>query len=173
MIGVPLTGFNSGRSLLITPFKNPSSYIIYLLIDICIFLLLFSGCDGKPKFVPLTTVSGDEKVITDYRFGKITIGAKSYYDTDIIIFPDRVKCNWHELKTHFINPETISDVTNANIKVLIIGTGAQGGVSVSKATLDYLESIGIKTHVMDTWKAVDLYNNSKKDKLAAVLHLNC
>ena len=172
MIGLSLTGFN-GRCLFITAHNKLSSYFICLLIDICVFLILFSGCDGKPKFVPLATDSGNEKVITDYRFGKITIGAKSYYDTDIIIFPDRVKYNWHELKTHLVSPETISDVTKANIKVLIIGTGAQGGVAVPKATVDYFESIGIKTYVMDTWKAVDLYNDSKKDTLAAVLHLNC
>jgi len=33
--------------------------------------------------------------------------------------------------------------------------------------------IGIKTHVMDSWKAVDFYNNAIKDQVVAVLHLNC
>ena len=165
MVEVSLTGHDHRRSV------SASLNFLCLLMGICAFLMMFPGCGDKPEFDTLS-VAGNEKVISYYRFGIITVGGKTYR-SDIIIFPDRVKYNWHALSDHFIKPETISDVTNADIKVLIIGTGAQGGVAVSKETLDHLKSIGIETHVMDTWKAVELYNNSKKEKLAAVLHINC
>lgn len=160
------------KDLDLEPIKNPPVCILCLLTLVSIILILLSGCTSEPKYDPLI-VSGDEKVIADFRAGKIIIGAKSYFSSDIIISPDHVKYNWYGLHDHIVKPETISDVINSDIKVLIIGTGAQNGVSVPKATIEYLESIGIKTCVMDTWKAVEFYDKSKREKLAAVLHLNC
>ncbi len=131
---------------------------------------LFIPKGGDSEYTPFE-ISGNEKIISEYQFGKITIAGKKYYDSDIAIFPDRVKHNWNAMKDHELLPGEVEDVANANIKTVVIGTGSYGHVIVNSKTIELFESKGIKTHVMDTYKAVRFYNELPRENLAGIFHL--
>ncbi len=146
-----------------------------ILIGICIALGLvwmFMPKFGGPEYDPIDISSfKNSDIISHYRFGKITIADKEYYDLDVIIFPDRVKYDWGGMKDHELYPDEIEDVANEDIKTVVIGTGSQGNAFIKEETIQLLESKGITTHVMDTFKAVAFYNKLPKEKLVGVFHL--
>ncbi len=111
--------------------------------------------------------------ITDYSFGKITINGDTY-TSDVIIYPDRVYSAWWRKEGHLLQVEDLSDVINAGIPVLIIGTGFYGAMKVPDKIIDYLKSRNIGTHVEKTGRAVSLYNKITDERPAiAALHLTC
>ena len=133
--------------------------------------LLATGCYQNPEYTPIDS-SGKQKIITEFREGKITIDGKTFHSHDILIFPDRVKHNWGAMmEDHNLAPEEVKDIAEADIKTVIFGTGTAGNVTVSKKTLVFLQSKGMATHVLNSFDAVDLYNKSPKEKLAMVIHL--
>ena len=101
-------------------------------------------------------------MIEHYPFGKITIDGQTY-TSDLIIYPVSVDTSWWRKEGHNLQVEDLKDVLIANPDVLIIGTGAFGAMRVPKETTTYLESKGIKIHVMRTGKATDLFNELQKD----------
>jgi len=111
--------------------------------------------------------------ITHYSFGKITIDGKTY-NSDVIIYPDRVDSSWWRQQGHLLQISDLSDIMIAKLPVLIIGTGYYATMRIPKETIEYLKSNGIEAYFMDTQKAVKLYNDiaSKKPTIAA-LHLTC
>lgn len=119
-------------------------------------------------------MGGGEKVIDRYEFGSIFVKGENYDDGDIIIFSDRIKHPLTILKDdHLLTPEDLEEIISTNMTTLIVGTGQFGNVIVPEKTLEFLQSKGIKTYIEKTQDAVDLYNKSKKEKLVALLHLNC
>jgi hypothetical protein len=111
--------------------------------------------------------------IEHYSFGNITIDGQTY-TSDLIIYPDRIDTSWWRKEGHNLQLEDLKDVLNVKPEVLIIGTGAFGVMRVPKEIIVHLESKGIKVHAMRTGKAVDLFNQLRKDAaVTAVLHLTC
>lgn len=111
--------------------------------------------------------------ITHYSFGKITIDGKTY-NSDVIIYPDRVDPSWWRKEGHFLQIADLKDIISVKLPILIIGTGYYGTMQVPEKTLDYLKLNGIETYVENTQKAVKLYNEiSSKNPTIAALHLTC
>ena len=145
------------------------------LLGICLalgLLWLLMPKFGDPEYDPIEiTDENKNSIISHYGLGNITIAGKKYYELDVIIFPDRVKYDWAGMKDHELYPDEIRDVANADLKTVIIGTGSMGHAFVMKGTKELLESKGMTVHVMDTFKATELYNKLPKEKLAGIFHL--
>lgn len=112
--------------------------------------------------------------IDAYEFGRITVDGREYR-ADIIILPERVVADWWRVEGHGLAPEDLKEVVAAKAKVLVVGTGGYGAMSVPGDTVTYLEGQGIKVEAHDTAKAVRRYNDlaSSGERVAAGLHLTC
>jgi len=108
-----------------------------------------------------------------YGYARIVIGGK-LYETDVIIFPDRVKEGWCREFSHRLDKEDTEEIIQEKPEVLIVGTGRWKQMSVPKETQKYIESHGIELIFEETMKAVELFNElSDKKKVVAALHLTC
>lgn len=111
--------------------------------------------------------------IESYSFGKITISGKRY-NSDVIIYPDKVDDSWWRKEGHSLYPEDIKEVIEEKPEVIVVGTGAYGVMKVSAKTIDYVQSRGIELKINKTRKACDEYNSIKdSQKTIACLHLTC
>jgi len=111
--------------------------------------------------------------IEHYSFGRITIDGNTYI-SDVIIYPDKVDSSWWRKKGHSLHIDDLKDVISLRPEILIIGTGESGVMVVPEETLSYLKGYNIEVYVARTGKAVELFNNLRKDKKTfAALHLTC
>lgn len=111
--------------------------------------------------------------IDHYSFGRIIVGGTTY-NSDVIIFPDRVNSSWWRKEGHVLHVEDLADVVKEQPEVLIVGTGNAGVMNVPEKTLKYLQSQGIQVKVHRTEEAVRLFNELQgKKKAIAALHLTC
>ncbi len=112
-------------------------------------------------------------LITNYSFGNITVNGETY-TKDIIIYPDHVYSPWWRKEGHLLQTPDLSEIVNAKVPTLIIGTGLYGAMVVPDKLLDYLKSKNIDAHIENTKEAVRLYNEiSVKSPAIAALHLTC
>ena len=154
--------------------KGGKLKIIQAVLGTCLavgLIWLFMPRFGEPEYDAIQISEVPGSIISDYKFGKITIVGKTYYDLDVIIFPDRVKYGWSGMKDHGLYPDEIEDVLKEDVDTVVIGNGSQGDAFIMKETVQKLESKGIKVHVLDTYDAVDLYNRLPKKRLVGLFHL--
>jgi hypothetical protein len=112
-------------------------------------------------------------IISDYAFGRITVG-DSTYTKDIIIFPDRIYSPWWRKEGHRLQVEDLSEVIRESPPLLIIGTGHSSSMLVPDSVISFLGSRKIDVIVENTRSAIDIYNKTVHDVPAAVaLHLTC
>ena len=135
-----------------------------------ISLLLFTSCSSETTFTP--TAGSKGPAITSYSFGKMIVDGKTYTN-ELQVFPTGVVKKWSPQDPHYILPSDIEEIVKSGIDTIIIGTGDSGNAGVPEKTLNFLKSKSITIHVLNTHKAMELFNSSLKDKLGAVFHLNC
>ncbi len=112
--------------------------------------------------------------ITDYSFGRIRIDDKEYI-SDVIITPDGIKSPWWRKEGHRLDTADLSEVMATPPRILVIGTGYYGRMTVPKETLDALHARGIETRVGRTREAVKEFNRLQREmaQVVAALHLTC
>ncbi|UCG10683.1 MAG: hypothetical protein JSW30_02330 [Dehalococcoidia bacterium] len=111
--------------------------------------------------------------IDSYRFGSIVINGRQY-DSDVIIFPDRVRDNWERKSGHNLRLEDIAEVLAENPEVLILGTGAIGVMRVPPEVCQKAKEAGIELIVEPTGQACQTYNQlCSARKVVAAFHLTC
>lgn len=112
--------------------------------------------------------------IDHYRFGHIGVAGRDY-DTDLIIFPDRVHLNWRRREGHRLDLQDLANVLAETPEVLVIGTGYFGRMRVPERTLAALRNAGVEVHIAKTGAAVTEFNRLRSDRarIAAALHLTC
>ena len=74
---------------------------------------------------------------------------------------------------HYILPVDIEEIMSSSIKTLIIGNGANGEAAIPDETIKFIKAKGIKVHIMNTHEAVKFFNESSKEAMRAIFHLNC
>jgi hypothetical protein len=112
-------------------------------------------------------------IIENYSFGKIIINGKAY-SSDVIIFPDRMNSSWWRLEGHLLQIPDLKEVIDANLPMVIIGTGFYGTMKVPQQTIEYLQANNIEAYIENTQKAVKQYNEiAPKKQCIAALHLTC
>ena len=107
-----------------------------------------------------------------YSFGKISI-AKKEYNSDLIIFPDKILDNWWREKGHLLQENDLKEVIEFEPDKLIIGTGKNGRMKVPSSLINKLNKQNITTEVYKTDKAVKKYNKRAGDNIVCALHLTC
>jgi len=111
--------------------------------------------------------------IDSYSFGKIKVDGREY-NSDLVIFPERVKSNWWRKSGHFLGLEDTEDILEYKPEVLVIGTGAMGLMKVDSPVTDKLDSMGIEYTISRTPDAVGEYNGFYKERRTVfAAHLTC
>lgn len=111
--------------------------------------------------------------IDDYRFGHIQIAGVDY-DRDVIIFPDHVQSDWWRERGHSLSMADLATVLECNPRVLIVGCGANGRMTIPSGTRAQLEQAGIELRAERTPRAVELFREiMSDDAVVAALHLTC
>lgn len=112
-------------------------------------------------------------MIDSYDFGRIVINGKRY-NSDLIVFPDKVRDGWWRKEGHRLHVEDLKDVLEAKPEVLVVGTGYSGLMRVPSETRKYVESEGIELIAQNTTEACKTFNRLVKSrKVVAALHLTC
>jgi hypothetical protein len=119
---------------------------------------------------------GEERLpptIEHYAFGTITIDGATYRN-DVIVLPDRVVPEWWRERGHRLAPGDLACVADARPRVVVVGTGASGAMSVPADTVAWLESLGARVVVEPTAGAVETYGRlAPGGGVVACLHLTC
>ena len=111
--------------------------------------------------------------IDSYSFGKIVIEGKQY-NSDVIIFSDRVYSSWRRLKGHLLQLTDIDEILKCNPDTVIIGSGAYGLMKIHTNVITELKSRNIEFIKEKTKKAIEIYNQMSLDRnVVAGLHLTC
>lgn len=113
-------------------------------------------------------------MIESYDFGEIEIDGKTY-TSDVIIYSDKIETSWWRKTSHKLAPDDLPDqVLKEKPDLILIGTGYYGYMKVLPETKELIESKGINLLIEDTKKAYHRFNEqSKKEKVIALLHLTC
>ena len=112
-------------------------------------------------------------MIDSYDFGRIVVNGKRY-NSDLIIFPDKVRDGWRRKKGHRLHVEDLKDILEAKPEVLVVGTGYSGLMTVPSETRKYVESEGIELIAQNTREACKTFNRLvKSKKVIAALHITC
>ena len=112
--------------------------------------------------------------IDSYSFGFMSIDGKGY-TTDLIIYPDgQVRSGWWRRHGHRLLPDDLEGIDDFKPDSIIIGTGANGRMKVSKDTIRHLETMCDHVIVEDTAEAVRRFNASDMStKIVGMFHLTC
>ena len=112
-------------------------------------------------------------IITHYAFGTMTANGKTF-SKDLIILPDHIHSPWWRKEGHLLQIEDLSEVVNAGLPLLIVGTGFHGAMKVPVEVRDYLKLKHIEVIIKKTADAVTYYNTkAAADRTAAAFHLTC
>jgi hypothetical protein len=111
-------------------------------------------------------------------FGSITIDGKTY-DHDVIVrLSEKVEKRKKKLSkrvygsSHTVSKDEAKFVFEKGCKRLIFGTGQDGNASLSPQAAAYLEKQGCKVIAEPTPDAIQIFNESKKAKVA-LFHVTC
>lgn len=112
--------------------------------------------------------------MTDYTFGRVKLASRTV-TRDLIVFEEEVLSPWVRQEGHRLLPEDLQWVLSRRPEVLVVGTGAFGGLAIPRETIDSVTSQGITLVSHKTGKAVEEYNERAKrgERVAACLHLTC
>jgi hypothetical protein len=111
--------------------------------------------------------------IDSYSFGEMVIEGKSY-DSDVIIYPEKVDSSWWRKAGHRVELEDLAAILAANPEVLIIGTGYMGLMKVPEELRKELIKKNIELYIEDSRRAVELFNSiHTKRRTIAAFHLTC
>lgn len=107
-------------------------------------------------------------------FGKVEIDGREY-DSDVIVYPDRVEDGWWRAEGHEFAPEDLKDVLADTPDVLVAGIGHSGRVEILPETKSLLADNDIELVAARTPEACDIYNGRLQtdDRVIAALHLTC
>ncbi len=111
--------------------------------------------------------------IESYSFGSIMIDGESFTN-DLIIFPGKIDASWWRKRSHKVELEDIPKLLEAEVDVIIFGTGAYGLMKIDKKVIEHFANRNIEVILEKTGKAVNAFNEiSESKKVIAALHLTC
>jgi len=119
-------------------------------------------------------VSGEEKMISTYSFGSMTIQGQQHR-SDLKIINGVVVPNWWRMSGHRVDIDDVTDILDAEPDILVIGSGKFGLLKVSAELKQKLAERGIELVVERSGEAVETFNRlyGSGQKVAAGFHLTC
>ena len=131
-------------------------------------LLLFSCSRDLGQLAPGAMIAYPSE-------GVMTINGKDLR-ADLAILPNGKIQLWGPWDNHSIGREELEEIITEQVKVLVIGTGYEGGAFLTAEGESYVDEIkqrGVTVHMLTTHAAVKLFNSLPKEGLLACFHLNC
>ncbi len=115
--------------------------------------------------------------ITSLSWGQIKIDDGSTY-RDAKLFPGGSReWNWRETGTHHspgIQPADVQELLDHGAQIIILTRGMNQQLQVKAETLKNLNQIGVRYHVLQTEKAVRLYNDLQEQMpVGGLFHSTC
>jgi len=116
--------------------------------------------------------------IDSTEFGRITIDGETYeYDVIVRLSGEVVKRKKKLSKKYYGSSHTISEdearfVYEDGSRKLVLGTGQDDHVRLSKEAAEYLERKGCKVIAQPTPDAIDTFNRAGKEKIG-LFHVTC
>ena len=113
-------------------------------------------------------------MIDAYRFGRMEVGG-TVYESDLLVFPERVQPEWWRKTGHRLDIEDLGTVRAYGPDVVVVGTGAYGVMEVPDATRARLRDDGIRLVVERTADAVKHFNRLLAGgvRVVGAFHLTC
>jgi len=116
--------------------------------------------------------------ITGARFGRITVGKKTY-EHDVYIRADgEVKKRKKSIaravygSSHSIGPGELKKVCKGDPEIVFVGLGQSGLAELTEEAHEFLRARNIAFCALPTPQAVEAYNESTQRK-AALIHVTC
>jgi hypothetical protein len=112
--------------------------------------------------------------IEKYSFGFISIDGRKF-DTDLIIYPDRIDSDWWRKEPHRLQVEDIRDVLADPPEALVVGQGDYARMKVDRRVNEALEEMNVQLIAAPTREACAEFNKLSRQgaKVVAALHLTC
>lgn len=116
--------------------------------------------------------------ITHRSWGRIEVDDGEQRFKDAKLYPGGAReWDWGETGTSHAPGIQIADVEELlahGSETVILSRGVHERLQVQEDTLDYLDEQGVDTHVLQTEKAVERYNQLRKDhKVGGLFHSTC
>ncbi len=111
-------------------------------------------------------------IIESYLFGKMKVDG-NIFDSDLIIFPEKVKSSWWRAQGHYLQVRDLDEILDYKPEILVIGTGYSGLMDVADEVKKELEAAGIKYYIEKSGKAVEIFNKIDSKKKVGAFHLTC
>lgn len=113
-------------------------------------------------------------MIENYGFGSMTVMGKKYRN-DLKIIDNEIVGNWWRREGHALYAEDIDDILYSTAEVLVVGTGAYGGLKVTEEAARAIKGRGIELVAVPTKEAVTLFNtlHGQGKRVAGAFHLTC
>ena len=122
-----------------------------------------------------------ETRITDLAWGQIEVATEGNVQRfkDCKIWPGGAReWRWEETGTHHnpgIQPADLEDVLKKDVDVIVLGSGQLGRLKISPETEMLLHDRGIPYHLVNTEKAVQLFNalTQQGKRVGGLFHSTC
>ena len=113
-------------------------------------------------------------MIEAYSFGSMRVLGQTYHN-DLKIIRNQVIGDWWRLQGHVLSTEDIADVLESSVEILVVGTGAYGGLKVPPEVSRATSQRGIGLTSVPTDEAVAIFNrfHSEGRQAAGAFHLTC
>ena len=115
--------------------------------------------------------------ISRFSWGCIELADGRSYK-DVKLFPGGARSwDWRETGTSHeqgIQPADIEELLENGSRVVILSQGVNGRLQVCAETLALLKEKGIDVYVLETYKAIKLYNELRKEeRVGGLFHSTC
>lgn len=112
--------------------------------------------------------------VESYGFGRMKVDGVEHTG-DLILLPDGVRSGWWRKEGHRLHLEDLAEVLEADVEVLVVGTGYWGRMVVPEEVRRALEERGIRVVAEETGRAWRTYNRLVDEgrKVAGAFHLTC
>jgi hypothetical protein len=116
--------------------------------------------------------------ITHLSWGRMDIEGEAGPFKDAKLYPGGAReWDWTETGTRHtpgIQPADVEELLQNGATVVVLSKGINERLQVAAETLQILEEKGVKAHVQQTEKAVDLYNELReKEPVGGLFHSTC
>jgi len=126
----------------------------------------------------LQAMEGQVMRIESTEFGSITIDGKTYTFDVVIRLSGEIKKRKKKLSkkyygtSHMISKDEAKFVYEKGCEQLVLGTGHEDNVRMSKEAVKYFDKKGCKIVAQPTPQAIETFNDSRKDKIG-LFHVTC
>ncbi|MFH5885361.1 Mth938-like domain-containing protein [Halalkalibaculum sp. DA3122] len=115
--------------------------------------------------------------ISKLRWGTVELSGGQRYK-DVKLYPGGSReWDWNETGTSHvpgIQPADVGELLEHNAEVVILSKGINQRLQVKSETERMLQNNGVEYHILQSEKAVDKYNELRKDRpVGALIHSTC